>query len=98
MRIYFKRHGWSNAALDDFLACLEESSGTTLNDWAQLWLRTASLNTLSTEWQTDGGRVSTLAIRQTAPIEYPTLRPHALEVALAKNGTRTLQVDSIAAW
>jgi aminopeptidase N len=98
MRIYFKRHGWSNATLDDFLSCLEESSGANLTEWAKLWLRTASLNTLSTEWQSDDGRVSALAIRQTAPTDHPTLRPHALEVALAENGTGTLKVDSIEAW
>ncbi|MEX2546487.1 MAG: aminopeptidase N [Chloroflexota bacterium] len=98
MRIYFRRHGWSNATLDDFLSCLEESSGSSLNEWAQLWLRTASLNTLSTEWQADGGRLSGLAIQQTAPIDHPTLRPHALELALAKDGTGKLKVDSIPAW
>jgi aminopeptidase N len=98
MRIYFRRHGWANATLDDFLACLEESSGNSLQEWARVWLRTASLNTLSTEWQVDGDRVSALAIRQTAPLDHPTLRPHALEVALAKDGTGTLKVDSIAAW
>ena len=42
--------------------------------------------------------LSALAIHQTAPIDHPTLRPHALEVALARNGTGPLQVDSIAAW
>jgi aminopeptidase N len=98
MRIYFKRHGWANAALNDFLACLEESSGASLREWAQLWLRTASLNTLSTDWQADDGRLSALAIHQTAPIDHPTLRPHALEVALAQNGKGALKVDSIAAW
>jgi aminopeptidase N len=98
MRIYFKRHGWSNATLDDFLTCLEESSGSKLDEWAQLWLRTASVNTLSTEWEIAGDRVSAMAIRQSAPIDHPTLRPHALEVALAKNGTGPLRVESIAAW
>jgi aminopeptidase N len=98
MRIYFKRHGWSNATLNDFLTCLEESSGATLDEWARLWLRTASLNTLSTEWTADDGRLSALAIHQSAPTDHPTLRPHALELALAKNGTGPLKVDSIAAW
>ena len=98
MRIYFKRHGWSNATLEDFLSCLEESSGGSLDDWARLWLRTASVNTLSTEWQADGGRLTALAIRQTAPPEHPTLRPHALEVALARNVGDRLKIDSFDAW
>ncbi len=99
LRIYFKRYGWSNATLDEFLGALEESSGANLQEWAKLWLRTASVNTLSTEWETAGDRLSAMAIRQTAPTDHPTLRPHALEVALAKNGTGgPLRVESISAW
>ncbi len=98
LRIYFRRHGWSNATLNEFLGALEESSGSDLQEWARLWLRTASVNTLSTEWETTGDRLSAMAIRQTAPLDHPTLRPHALEVALAKNGSGPLRVDSIAAW
>ena len=98
MRVYFKRHGWSNATLADFLTCLEESSGSSLAEWARLWLSTASLNTLSAEWQADDGRLTALAIRQTAPPDYPTLRPHALELALGKDSPAGLVIDSIAAW
>jgi aminopeptidase N len=98
LRIYFRKYGWSNATLDEFLGSLEESSGSDLGEWARLWLRTASVNTLSTEWQADGDRLSAMAIRQTAPIDHPILRPHALEVALAKNGTGPLKVEAIDAW
>ena len=91
LRIYFGRYGWSNATLDEFLGSLEESSGSSLQEWARLWLRTASLNTLSTEWQADGDRITALAIQQTASTENPTLRPHALELALAKNGPQAAQ-------
>ena len=37
--------------------CLEEASGASLHEWARLWLRTASLNTLAAEWEADGGRI-----------------------------------------
>jgi aminopeptidase N len=98
MRLYFRRHGWSNATLDDFLSSLEELSGSDLGEWARLWLRTASLNTLSTDWQADGDRLSALAIKQAAPVDHPTLRPHALEVALARDVGGQVKVDSIDAW
>ena len=98
MRVYFRRHGWSNATLDDFLSCLEEASGGSLDEWARLWLRTASVNTLAAQWQESDGRVSGLAISQTAPPEHPTLRPHALEVALAMPRNGHLVVDSLPAW
>ena len=98
MRTYFRRHAWSNATLDDFLSCLEEASGGNLDDWARLWLRTASLNTLAAQWQQSDGRLSGLAIAQTAPPEHPTLRPHALDIALATPRNGHLFVDSVPAW
>ncbi len=98
MRTYFRRHAWSNATLDDFLSCLEEASGATLDDWARLWLRTASVNTLAAQWQESSGQLSGLAITQTAPSEHPTLRPHALEVALAMPRNGHFVVDSLPAW
>ena len=98
LRLYFRRHGWANATLADFLSSLQEKTDNDLDAWARLWLSTASLNTLSTEWQADGSQVGALAIRQTAPDEYPTLRPHALEVALARNGTDKLKIESLPAW
>ena len=72
MRLYFRRHGWSNATLEDFLTCLEEGSGRDLDEWAQLWLRTASLNTLAAEWHAEDGRVTSLSIGQSAPADHPT--------------------------
>ncbi len=98
MRLYFRRHGWSNATLDDFLTCLEEESGRDLDEWARLWLRTASLNTLAATWHAEDGRVAGLSIGQSAPADHPTLRPHALEVALARRVEGHDEIDSIPAW
>jgi len=98
MRLYFSRHGWSNATLDDFLTSLEEASGSDLDEWARLWLRTASLNTLAADWQAEDGRVTSLAIDQSTPADHPTLRPHALEVALARQVQGRLEINSVPAW
>jgi aminopeptidase N len=98
MQIYFRRHEWANATLEDFLACLEEGSGESLGEWARLWLRTASLNTLAARWQADGERIETMIIDQTAPAEHPTLRPHALEIALGHERSGRLEIESWPAW
>src|SRR5690606_26513373 len=45
-------------------------------------LETASLNTIATEWTADGDRLTALSLTQTAPGDYPTIRPHHLEVGL----------------
>ncbi|CAN5748947.1 aminopeptidase N [soil metagenome] len=98
MRLYFRRHEWSNATLSDFLACLEISSGASLAEWARVWLRTASVNTLAATWQVSDGAIEAMAIEQSAPPEHDTLRPHALEVALGHEEDGRLEVESWPAW
>jgi len=82
LRTYFRRHRYGNATLADFLAALQEGSGVDLVGWAARWLRTPSLNTLSVEWQEDDHRVTAMKLKQTAPDEYPYLRPHSVGIAL----------------
>jgi aminopeptidase N len=98
MRLYFRRHGWSNATLADFLACLEEAHGSSLQEWARLWLSTASVNTLAARWHTSNDTIDSLSVEQTAPAEHPTLRPHAMELALGHDGNGHLAVESVPAW
>ncbi|HSH21426.1 MAG TPA: aminopeptidase N [Candidatus Caenarcaniphilales bacterium] len=97
MRLYFRRHAWGNATLRDFLGCLEQASGRPLTEWARLWLETASLNTIAAEWRTEQDRLAALALRQTAPPEHPTLRPHALDVALGREEGERLLIDALPA-
>ncbi|MEO7118814.1 MAG: aminopeptidase N [Candidatus Limnocylindrales bacterium] len=87
MRLYFKRHAWGNATLADFLAALEVGSGRDLGTWARLWLESASVNTIAAHWQDDGQRLTSLRLEQSAPADYPILRPHALRVGLLSETT-----------
>jgi aminopeptidase N len=98
LRLYFARHAWGNATLAEFLACLEEAHGSSLHEWSEKWLRTASLNTIAANWHAAYGKIADLAIEQTAPVEYPTLRPHAFEIALVSEGASGLSVESVPAW
>ncbi|MBI2760609.1 MAG: aminopeptidase N [Chloroflexi bacterium] len=95
MRRYFQRHAFSNATLSQFLDALEEGSGRELHDWARLWLETPSLNTIAASWERDGDRIANLSVTQTAPAEYPTLRPHAIEIALVREQDGALAVDAL---
>jgi aminopeptidase N len=95
MRLYFRRHAWSNATLDDFLRCLEETSGMSLAEWAQKWLQTASVNTLSARWQAVDGTIKSLTIDQTASEQFPTLRPHALEIGFGTEQGGLLRMSSV---
>ncbi len=84
LRTYFRRHAWENATLADFLAALEVGAGRSLRDWSRRWLETASLNTIEARWTVADGRLERLELSQEAPEDHPTLRPHALEVALVR--------------
>ena len=78
---YFKKHGWGNTELSDLLAELEATSGRDLSAWSKKWLETAGVNTLSPLIESDAdGVITRFAVVQTAPADYPTIRPHRLGI------------------
>ena len=80
---YFKTHAWGNTELFDLLSELEVTSGRDLRRWSELWLETAGVNTLRPVVErAEDGTISRLAIEQTAPADWPTLRPHRLAVGI----------------
>jgi aminopeptidase N len=85
MRIYFKRHAFGNTTLSQWLDALGEGVGRDLHGWARLWLETPSLNTVAAAIEASDGEISRLTISQSAPPDYPTLRPHRLDVALVRD-------------
>ncbi|MDZ7728515.1 MAG: aminopeptidase N [Dehalococcoidia bacterium] len=82
MRHYFRSYEYGNATLSQFLRSLETGSGVDLGEWSRLWLETSSLNTIAASIESDGERVSSMTLEQTAPEDYPTLRPHTMDIGL----------------
>ena len=81
VREYFLAHTWANAEFDDLLGALERASGKDLGQWAKAWLQTTGPNTLRAEFELDDeGRFTAFAVRQQAPAEHPTLRPHHIAI------------------
>ncbi|SFB76326.1 aminopeptidase N [Nocardioides terrae] len=81
LRTYFKEFAFGNATFADLLRHLEAASGRELQSWAQEWLQTAGVNTLAPEFSLDAdGRYASLAVRQTAHPDWPTLRRHRLGI------------------
>jgi aminopeptidase N len=81
LRQYFKDFEYSNSEFGDLLAALEKSSGRELGGWAQEWLQTAGVNTLSTEFDlADDGTYSSFAVKQSAHPDWPTLRRHRIGI------------------
>jgi len=101
LRTYFKEFAFGNATFADLLRHLEAASGRELQSWAQEWLQTAGVNTLAPEFTLDEeGRYSSLAVRQTAHPDWPTLRRHRLGIGFysfndagALSRTDYLEVD-----
>jgi len=78
---YFAKHSWGNTELADLLAELEVTSGRDLSAWSKKWLETAGVNTLSPLIEDDAdGVITRFAVVQTAPADYPTIRPHRLGI------------------
>jgi aminopeptidase N len=96
IRAYFRRYAWGTASLADFMAALEEGSGTDLGRWAALWLETASVNTIAGELTLGDGAIADLSLLQTAPAAFPTLRPHAMQLALVTERSGNLDIEAIA--
>lgn len=97
MRHYFRTHAYGNATLAQFLASLEAGSGKDLKDWSKAWLETASLNTIAARWEADGDRLTKLSLLQTAPADYPTIRPHQMEIGLLHENAGRIAVTSLPA-
>lgn len=65
LRVYFQRHAWGNAALQDLLEALEEASGRDLSWWSAEWLETTGLNMLRPRFDTDDeGRFTSFDVIQ----------------------------------
>ena len=95
LRAYFSAHAWGNAGLTDLLAALEASSGTSLRDWSDAWLRTCGPNTLRAEFDSGTqGSFQAFEIVQEAPAEHPVLRPHRIAIGLYRNGADGLRRTS----
>ncbi|WP_166392003.1 aminopeptidase N [Nocardioides ochotonae] len=83
LRQYFRDHEFGNATFDDLLAALEASSGRELSGWAQEWLQTAGVNTLSPVFElAEDGTYRSFSVAQSADPEWPTLRRHRLGIGL----------------
>ncbi|GIG71108.1 aminopeptidase N [Phytomonospora endophytica] len=82
LRDYFQTHAFGNATLADLLAALSKAADRDLSAWSTAWLRRAQVNTLRPRTVIENGRYREVTIVQTAPEEYPTLRPHRIGAAV----------------
>ncbi|TGA84533.1 ERAP1-like C-terminal domain-containing protein, partial [Streptomyces palmae] len=72
---HFARHRFGNATLADFIDSLAQASGRDVHTWADHWLRTTGVDTLTPEIRTEGDR-------WTATVHHQGSRPHRLAIGL----------------
>ncbi|TDO44378.1 aminopeptidase N [Kribbella sp. VKM Ac-2527] len=75
VRAHIIANEFGNATFADLVAKWTEAGAVGLDDWAQNWLRTPGLDTISVTRTATGVR-----LRRTTPAAYPALRPHKLTV------------------
>jgi aminopeptidase N len=91
VRAYFREHEWGNTTLRDLLSALEQTSGRDLKAWSAEWLETAGVNTLRPEISVDDdGVITSFAVLQEAPAEWPTLRSHRVAVGVYERSSAGL--------
>jgi aminopeptidase N len=82
VRAHLNDHSYGNASLADLLRAWSNAGAVDLDRWAQVWLRTAGVDTLQTV-AADGG----YSVRRTPPAGRPARRPHSVVVRAFGVGT-----------
>ena len=65
----------------------------TCTAWSDAWLRTARLDTVSLDVETDGGVVTAARLHRVAPAGEAVQRPHSLDVAGFTDGAEVFRVE-----
>ncbi|MEZ5093794.1 aminopeptidase N [Nocardioides sp.] len=83
LREYFRAHAFANSEFADLLSALEKASGRELQSWAEEWLQTSGVNTLTPVFELDDeGRYASFSVAQSAAPEFPTIRRHRIGIGL----------------
>jgi aminopeptidase N len=77
---HLTRHSFGNARLDDLLDSWERASGADVREWADVWLQTSGVDTLSCAIGAAGPELRRHAARPDPSAPHVS-RPHALKVS-----------------
>ena len=79
---YLKAHAYGNTTIDDFLIEVSRAAGRELGDWSVDWLHQPGTNGVAIDLDCEDGRIADMAVLQTAPTAWPTLRTHRTQLGL----------------
>ncbi len=87
VRAHITSNEFGNATFADLVAKWTEAGAVGLEEWAQNWLRTPGVDTISAERTATG-----VKLRRVAPAAYPANRPHQLTVGGFDESGRSVSV------
>jgi len=91
LRRYVRAHAFGNASLGDLLRCLADTGGRDVLGWADTWLLTSGVSTLTTEVEADADDVLTaVTVVHTGPDGKPPRHGHRLTLGVY-DGDETLR-------
>ncbi len=93
VRLFVRRHAYSNAEWRDLVAAFEEASGRKLDYWAEAWVRRRSMPEVTCEWSVKSGKLKHLRLRQQNALGEGGTWPMRLRLALGYTGGRTEQLN-----
>lgn len=89
---YLKKYSYSNTTLDDFINELSLAANMDLDEWKQQWLYQTGLNTIKLDYSCENGIINKMALLQTAPEQWPTLRQQRIQVGLYQSQGDKMQL------
>ncbi|MEZ5317563.1 MAG: M1 family aminopeptidase [Vicinamibacterales bacterium] len=94
LREYLKAHAFGNATWPDLIGVLDTKTPVDLAAWSHAWVEEPGRPTITTVLETDGGRVTRLAFRESDPRGRGLVWPERLRVDLGlPDGVRSLDVS-----
>lgn len=82
VRDYLAANAWDNTELEDFMAAMAQVANKDLDGWTQRWLYQPGLNSIEARYSCEDGKISSMALMQSAPAEYPVLREQRTQIGL----------------
>jgi aminopeptidase N len=83
LRLYLKEHLYGNAEWSDLVGAFERTSGRTLNDWANLWIKHRGMPQVDVHWSCDSGRVNSFLLTQHDVLGEGGVWPIATQVLMS---------------
>lgn len=94
VRLFVRRHAYSNAEWRDLVAAFETASGRRLGQWAEAWVRRRSMPEVICKWEASNGKIKRLQLHQQNALSEGGIWPMRLRLVLgyAEGRQETLDV------